>query len=531
MKSSAASSKSSPSLYSLKPQRLMVPKDVSPILIFQQMLKEVKESGNKVPKRLEIAQFLLKTRGNLIQKIRNFILKFRLSANSFFLAIYYMDILLAKRINLSIDKIALGALILSVKFNDIDGKSPSICKFKNFNDNYTFQVNEMLKIEIECIKRLNYTLTYPHSIHFIQLLILNGIVFNTDIKDNNAINSSIYSYPSEILEHIVCDSAQYLSFDPFLLACACVSLSRELYGLDKWNVVLTKVFGVSFNMFADVFEYVKIKYEKRLPLNEKNPLKNKKTIEEEENDTKDLSSTMTSTSTAVSISSAKRLGLNNPKINGSSITSSICNSATKEEKRNSFFKSKSLDLNMQQLEEIIRSHKQIKKDAKLNVIKEYDASTNDDSLRNECSQNTPFSSYCANFGNQNRKIYQRNGVINNSYMHFNERETMKNYSTTYKKTINLNDTSISSLNSSQLNSSTSGNMSKFIPGSEMKNSSSKTLIPESARGKRTSCISFKNCALGNSCSMSNYTIKDFAKLKTIKRNLNFSFGFPRKIGK
>ena len=249
--------KKSSNLYSLKPQRLSIPKDVSTFSIFKTLLKEVNCNFPTMQKKIDLTHILLKNRLNIILKMKDFIIRYRLSSNSFFVAIYIMDSLIAKRLQLPIDKIGIGALVLAVKFIEIDGKMPSMNKFVDFMNNPSFTLNELIKIEIECLKKLNYVITMPNPIHFIQLFLVNGILFNTDVKGTNTVSSNIYTMPSQLLDYVMEENTNYFQFHPLSLACACVAQSREAYGIEKWNKILQEVFDITFDVFEREFYYVK----------------------------------------------------------------------------------------------------------------------------------------------------------------------------------------------------------------------------------------------------------------------------------
>ena len=247
-----------PSFYSLKPQRLSTPKDISTVLIFQSLIKEVNSTFYKTPKKIELTHILIKSRFNIITKYKRFIEKYHLSPNTFFHAVYIMDTLIARKTNLPLDKICIGAMILAVKFIDIDGTTPTMHRFKDICENNRLTIKELINIEIECIKKLDYILTFPTANSFIQILLVNGIVFNIDMKgSSNSISSLIYQLPYQILDSVMAESAFYYQFQSYYLACACIALSREIYGLNKWSYIFEKVFGLTFEMFENVYAYVK----------------------------------------------------------------------------------------------------------------------------------------------------------------------------------------------------------------------------------------------------------------------------------
>ena len=251
-------------------------------------------------------------------------------------------------------------------------------------------------------------------------------------------------------------------------------------------------------------------------------------------------------------------------------------------KKPAYCKSKSLDLNMAQLEEIIKHHKNVLKDQtkKLNPIKELnDSSTAEDSssMRNVTEflpKNKIYNKIvnmknngigCKSFSNLSQSYdkdqyktftaFKRNNerekerekekeeeqtfkIDKNNYNTTNtnikkeflpsNRNSMYKPMTTFQNYQHNNTISMNSLGNNQNNKTNiSGSNISFTGKSNL----SKGIIPETTRNvinnyKRNACISFKACTLTNSNSLSDYSIKDFAKLKAIKTSLGASIQFP-----
>ena len=244
-------------LYSLKPQRFTIPKDVNPLFIFQNLINEINQIFPSMSKKISLSTNSNQIRSNLIKNIKNFIEKYKLSQKNFFFSVYLFDKLLTKKINLDMEKIALGSLILSIKFNDIDGNIP---KIKNFCEilikNKNLSINEIKKIEIFCLNKLDYNLSFPQPINFLDIFLLNGIIFNNDEKNNNKISSTIYLFPFTIYEKIILINADYFQFHPFYFVCAIVAYSRFFYGLEKWNEIFVSVFKINLKDFEEVFFFI-----------------------------------------------------------------------------------------------------------------------------------------------------------------------------------------------------------------------------------------------------------------------------------
>ena len=227
--------KKTQNICSLKTQKYNIPKDVYIFDTYQNMLKEIDLIFPAMPKKVDLNTIEKKMRKDMIQQMKNFLHKYRLNQICLYCSIYIMDKLLAKRIKLNVNEVAVTSLLISIKFLDIDGHIPPINHFLELlKNNQKISIKELSILEIECLKKLNYKLSIPQPIDFINLILMNGIVFNTDVSESKiGISGSIYNLPIEIYEDIITYNTDYLQFHPLYLAFTCISISRELYHLDK----------------------------------------------------------------------------------------------------------------------------------------------------------------------------------------------------------------------------------------------------------------------------------------------------------
>ena len=174
--------------YSLKPKRYNIPKDVVPYKIFKNLISISKHNFPSMPKTVNLRLSELDNRSKIVYQIKNFVEKHNLNITSYFFSVYLMDQLLAKKINLTIDKLGFGSILLTTKFIEIDGKLPSIQSYIKYILNRRITSKEIIEIENECLKKLNHNLTLPQPINFLNIFLLNGIVFNTDENDNKKKN-------------------------------------------------------------------------------------------------------------------------------------------------------------------------------------------------------------------------------------------------------------------------------------------------------------------------------------------------------
>ena len=258
--------------YSLKPKRYNIPKDVVPYDIFINLLKVSKKYFPSIPKIVNLKPNEQDNRSKIVYQIKNFIEKYNLNITSYFYTVYLMDQLLAKKINLNIDKLGFGCLLLGTKFIEIDGKLPPMQSYLKYILNRRISLKEIIEIESICLKKLEYHLSFPQPINFLNIFLLNGIVFNTDENDNKKknITCSIYMKPYDILSELISLNADYLKYHPLELACACIAFARESYKLSKWHYVFEKVFGIYESKFNDAYNFVRNFNEEKKKIIEKN---------------------------------------------------------------------------------------------------------------------------------------------------------------------------------------------------------------------------------------------------------------------
>ena len=259
--SSSINQRQSQLTYSLKPKRYNIPKDVVPFDIFKNLLLVSKKYFPSIPKIVNLKPNEQDNRSKIVYQIKNFIEKYNLNITSYFYTVYLMDQLLAKKINLNIDKLGFGCLLLGTKFIEIDGKLPSMQSYLKY----------ILNRRI-CLKKLEYHLSFPQPINFLNIFLLNGIVFNTDENDSKKrnITCSIYMKPYDILSELISLNADYLKYHPLELACACIAFARESYKLSKWHYVFEKIFGIYESKFNDAYNFVRNFNEEKKKIIEKN---------------------------------------------------------------------------------------------------------------------------------------------------------------------------------------------------------------------------------------------------------------------
>jgi len=242
-------SKISDIVLATKPKKFLYPNYIEPYEIFFNLKKKIVAN-----KKVDIKNFAIEQRKENLKKIKKFFNKYNLNKKTFYFMVYLLDKLLSNKIKYDIESICLGSLILAIKFNEIDGYIPNLKNFFKIFSKENKLKNNFNKIELNCLKNLSYNLSFCTPIYFLEIILINGIVFNDE--NNEKISSKIYDIPFKIYEIIIMESPEYFKYNPFHIACGLVALSRKIYGLEKWNNILENIFKINFKEFKDVYNFI-----------------------------------------------------------------------------------------------------------------------------------------------------------------------------------------------------------------------------------------------------------------------------------
>ena len=243
--------------YSIKPLLCSVPKDVNLQEIFVNMMNSSFKINGKKSIYLKMSQKELKLRKYILNCIKVYFNEYRFQKKLICSIIFLYDILTIRNIDKKListpEEIAIGATFLSLKF--INGKKKSAFSIKNFSEIFSddkIVEKDINEIEINCLKLMEYYLSYASPITFMEILFINGIIFSTDnIKKEDG--GKIYEQVIEIIEKIMIISNEYIKYNPLCLCSCIVAFAREIYNLEKWPQILAQAFGVNFNSFEDIY--------------------------------------------------------------------------------------------------------------------------------------------------------------------------------------------------------------------------------------------------------------------------------------
>ena len=244
--------------YPIKPSKNIIPKDISLQKIFAIMKKSSQELSKTYSHLINKYNLNNTSRKTLINKIKDFILHNHIDSKLLFKAILLLDILRIenemKKLLISNEEIALGALILSLKFNYIENKMISMKNFIRFYDDKLYTLQHLFDIERKCLKAVNYYLNYTSPMCFLEFFLINGIIYNTDLISYEDYYK-IYLEVDNTLQQIMENSNSYLKYNFFYIACSIVAHCRNKFKLEKWPSSLKRIFGIEFSSFETEYNH------------------------------------------------------------------------------------------------------------------------------------------------------------------------------------------------------------------------------------------------------------------------------------
>lgn len=275
--------------YSVKPSIYMMPKDIYIRDIFHHEMK-ISKSSNKFIKKDNISENSNTDRKYIFEKIKKFISINHINYKILTKTIYLYDLLFFEKEkidNINNKKfsafnelpnlsIAIIAFVLTLKFNYEENKTISLKKFVKYfeesDENITF--NNVYEMEIVALKLINYNLTFQTPFSFLELFLINGIIFSEDYIYSD-LSFKIYELANKTLENIMMNSNEYFNYNYFYLCCSVVMHVREKFKINKWPKPLEITFEVNNEKFNEIYNIFFSKNNKNENENSKSKNKNK----------------------------------------------------------------------------------------------------------------------------------------------------------------------------------------------------------------------------------------------------------------
>ena len=148
--------------------------------------------------------------------------------------------------------IALTAFVLILKFNYSENKMIRMKKILQYLDDLDITLQDLYEMEISALKLIDYDLSFHTPYSFMELFLINGIIFNEDYLQLDA-SFKIYDLAKETIENIMEMSNDYFKYNYFYLCCCIISYVRDTIHINKWPKVFEINFGIKFDDFSDVY--------------------------------------------------------------------------------------------------------------------------------------------------------------------------------------------------------------------------------------------------------------------------------------
>ena len=249
--------------YSVKPSIYTIPKDINLKDIFQQEKKTYKDKI-RLYSYYHVNDDTNENRKQIFSKIKKIIEDKRVNFDIYIKTIYLYDLICIKKECVGSefkDKfkstpnilIALTAFILIMKFNYVESKMTRLKKILEYFGDIDIHLKDIYEMEIFILKLIDYELSFQTPLSYLELLLINGIVFSEDYLQSDS-SFNIYELAKESLENIMEKSNEYFKYDYFYLSCSIISFVRDKAKINKWPKALEFNFGTKFEEFYDVYK-------------------------------------------------------------------------------------------------------------------------------------------------------------------------------------------------------------------------------------------------------------------------------------
>lgn len=202
------------------------------------------------------SETMLEKRKKIISKIKACCRKYNFNQYTLQHSVFLMDLLTIKYTSLPIntyEKIAMTALILSIKFCELEYKFLSIKQVQSYFDNASiYSLNQIRQSEISSLLKLKYNLNQISFMTVANFLYTHGILFSFDKSNNNNISFII----SQIVNTILYNSVSYLQYNQFYIGCGVIASARVICKLQKWPKIFETVYNIKESDFSKEFEFI-----------------------------------------------------------------------------------------------------------------------------------------------------------------------------------------------------------------------------------------------------------------------------------
>ena len=241
---------------------------ISKEINLRDVLKNMLTRTNKLYENLDCNQIDIKLdneqfskRAKIIKYIKDFIeinITFKKAVKNkniiFCEVIFLFDLLIIQnkkcKCMTPLEKLGLGALILILKFNKLHDKN-FIKKYKSIFNNKYMTLDEINKIEVLSLKIINYDITLPNHMYYIDILYKN-IFLAINNKEKNI--DSIYKQIISITKYIMTFSNNYIKFHPFYFSSFIIKFCLEQNKIEEFHYKFMNIFEINMRDYRILYE-------------------------------------------------------------------------------------------------------------------------------------------------------------------------------------------------------------------------------------------------------------------------------------
>ena len=245
-----------------------------------------KGNNNKITKLIydeDIFSKYCEQRNKVLIYIHKLCTKLKYNDNSFYITLYLSDIYLSRIFTDDITEkelflVILGFFLISSKYIEDDIFEPEFQIFCNLLKTIDpLSLDEIRMSEVQCLTLINYNL-YIYSVYdWLNMLLNNGVIIESEIKNINEIEN-IYNYSQKLLT-IITSKIYFCKYTSLEIALSIIQLSREKYlHINRKN---DKLYNLLINLYGiEMFDYEECYKEIKKDLDENDEIEEK---ENEEN--------------------------------------------------------------------------------------------------------------------------------------------------------------------------------------------------------------------------------------------------------
>lgn len=244
--------------FSIVPKRMITPSETSP---YESILKLIKESQNSNLSCYfkSIPNDYLQMRKHLITYLKDYIVLYKYSSRSYFLAVHIMDSIYCKHpydefiCKLKPDVLTLAIFLVSVKFIDDDAYPPSFDSFPSKkNPTIYYSLNELRRYELIVLKLMDYKLDICTTYYITETILTHGVIFShelnqmglTDSKSVKETVKKLYRLALDINKMFI-ESVESLKYSPLEIAVTSIIMAKELTSFSEtWNPELAELYQI-----------------------------------------------------------------------------------------------------------------------------------------------------------------------------------------------------------------------------------------------------------------------------------------------